>query len=318
MSPLRRFLLMLALTAMWSPSFLFIKLAVQGIPPMTVAASRITLAAVIFCVILFWKGYRLPLSPVFWMHAILVGLFSSAFPFCLFCYAEQTIDSALAAILNGTTPMFTALLAQLFIPSDRLTISKGIGIACCAMGLVVLFAPNVMEGMHGSFHGMLAGAMAAFCYSVHHVYSKKYITGLQPYVVPAASLTVSALILWPLTFYYENPYTLSVPSLSSILGVCGLAFFGTVCAFIIYYRLIEECGPTAISLVACFFPVGGILLGVLFLGEKFSYTHLLAAVLILLGMGIVNQVIPLKFIRRLNQRQNALHLNLNSRNHPFD
>lgn len=296
MSPVKRFFLMLALTAMWSPSFLFIKLAVHDLPPMTVAASRITLATILLYAIMRWKGYSLPRNPTFWVHATMVGLFSSAFPFCLFCYAEQTIDSSLAAILNGTTPMFTALLAQVFVPSDRLTLQKGVGIACCAGGLAVLFAPDIMLGMNGSTYGMLAGAAAALCYAVHHVYGKKYITGQQPFVAPTASLGIAALLLLPMALIYEQPYAIAMPSLSSVLGVCGLAVFGTVCAFILYYKLLEDSGPIAISLVACFFPVGGMLLGVVFLEETFTLIHFLAAVLILFGMGIVNGVIRLKFL----------------------
>ncbi len=296
MSPIKRFLLTLALTMMWSPSFLFIKLAIEDLPPVTVAASRLTLAALILFGIVFYKGYKLPKNFLFWMHAGLMGLFSTGFPFCLFCYAEKTIDSSLAAILNGTTPMFTALLAQFFVPTDRLNIPKAIGIALCAGGLFVLFAPNFYEGMTGSTMGMLAATTASFCYSIGHIYGKKYLTGYQPFIAPTASLAFSAVVLVPMALIFENPLELPLPSLSSILGVMGLALFGTVLAFIIYYKLLEESGPIAISLVACFFPVGGMLLGVVFLGETFTLNSLLASSLILLGMMIVNKVIQLKFL----------------------
>lgn len=286
----------MALTAMWSPSFLFIKLAVQEIPPVTVAASRITLALVILYGLMRWKNISFPTSLTFWSHAIIVGLFSTAFPFCLFCYAEQTIDSSLAAILNGTSPMFTALLATTFIPSDRLNFQKCMGIACCAGGLILLFLPNIQEGMTGNSWGMLAVTAAAFSYAIHHIYGKLYFTGHQPFVAPTASLLISSLVLCPFALWMESPFALPAPSLPALLGICGLAVFGTVCAFIIYYKLIEESGPTAISLVACFFPAGGMLLGVLFLGESFSLIQIIAAGLILFGMAIVNQLIPLKFL----------------------
>lgn len=281
---------------MWSPSFLFIKLAIQDLPPVTVAASRITLALIILYTLLRWKNIKLPKDLPFWSHAIIVGLFSTAFPFCLFCYAEQTIDSSLAAILNGTAPMFTALLAQFFIPTDRLNLPKAIGISCCACGLILLFAPDIQEGLTGTSYGMLAGAAAALCYAIHHIYGKIYFTGHPPFVAPTAALLISSLVLWPFALWVENPLTLPPPSWSSVLGICGLAIFGTVCAFIIYYKLIEESGPIAVSLVACFFPAGGILLGVLFLGESFSFIQIIASALVLTGMAIVNQLIPLRLL----------------------
>lgn len=292
MSPAKRFGLMMALTAMWSPSFLFIKLAVTDLPPVTVAASRITLAFIILYALMWWKDISFPRTWSFWSHAILIALFSTAFPFCLFCYAEQTIDSSLAAILNGTSPMFTALLTYLFIPSDRLSLQKILGIACCASGLLLLFAPDLQAGMEGTALGMLAGAVAALCYAIHHVYGKIHFTGHARYVAPTSALMISALILWPFAFWAEAPLYLPVPSLPAILGICGLAVFGTVIAFIIYYQLIETSGPVAMSLVACFFPAGGILLGVLFLGESFTYLQMIASALILIGMAIVNGLLP--------------------------
>lgn len=297
MSPTKKFLLTLALTAMWSPSFLFIKLAIQDLPPMTIAASRITLAMLLLLTLLCWKGYFFPRNLQFWGHALVVGAFSTAIPFCLFCYAEQTIESSLAAIINGTTPMFTAVLAQFFIPSDRLNLSKIVGITLCASGLLYLFAPNIQGGMSGTTYGMLAAMAAAFSYSIQHIYTKKYFTGHKPFIAPTASLTCAAFMLWPCVFLMEDPLSLPMPSMSAMLGVCGLALFGTVIAFVLYYKLLEESGPTAISLVACFFPVGGLLLGMIFLGETFTLANFSAAILILLGLGVVNQVIPLKFLR---------------------
>lgn len=296
MSPLKRLLFTLALTAMWSPSFLFIKFAVAELPPMTIAASRITLSFILLFALLRWKRTPLPKSPRFWLHATVVGLVSTALPFSLFCYAEQSIDSSLAAMLNGSSPMFTALLAQLFIPSDRLNLQKGIGIAFCGVGLMVLFAPNLLQGVGGTGYGMLAGVLAAISYAIHHVYGKKYITGYAPFVAPTASLLMAALLLWPAALWNDGVALLPLPSFSALGGVCGLALFGTVIAFIIYYKLLEESGPVAISLASCLFPLGGIVLGVLFLDENLTVMHLVAAALILLGMTLVNQIIKLPFI----------------------
>lgn len=298
MSPLKRFLMTLGLTAMWSPSFLFIKLAVQDLPPITVAASRLGIAVIILFGILRFKRLSLPKDLKFWGHAILMSLFSTSFPFCLFCYAELTIDSSLAAILNGTAPCFTAILAQFFIPSDRLNTQKTIGILLCGLGLVFLFAPDILAGMSGETYGMLAAALAALSYGISHIYGKKYIMGYKPFVAPTAALSMSALMLWPLALYFERPFELPMPSMSSLGGVLGLAVFGTAIAFILYYKLLEECGPIAISLVACFFPVGGMLLGMIFLGETFTMGSFGASVLILLGMMIVNQVLPLPFLEK--------------------
>lgn len=278
---------------MWSPSFLFIKLAIAELPPFTIVTLRVLISTLILGGLLALKRQPLPKSPIFWFHASVMALFASVAPFALFCYAEQTIESALAAILNGCSPMFTAFLAHLFIPSDRLQPQKVVGIALGAGGLASLFAPNIANGLSGSTLGILAGSAAAFCYAVSHIYAKKYITGQPPFVSPASQLLCSSLMLLPLMFLYDDPLNLSPPSVTAWIGIAGLSIFGTVIAFIIYYKLLEHCGPTAISMVACFFPVGGLLMGFLFLGETLSWGSLGASFLILFGLMIVNNVIPL-------------------------
>lgn len=288
---------MIALTCMWSPSFLFIKLALESFGPLTIAAFRVTIAAIVLIAILYFRGGTLPKEPRFWLRAGLMALFASAAPFYLFSFAEQSIDSALAAILNGTSPMFTALFATLFFPSDRLTVQKMVGILLSSTGLAVLFAPNIAGGLHGSFIGILAATLACICYSISHIYGKKYFGNEKPFVAPTAQIVMSSVYLLPLAFWIEQPLSLTTFSWSSIAGVLGLALFGTVFAFILYYKLLEISGPTAISTVACFFPVGGMLLGFYFLGESFTWLHLLASSMILAGLIAVNEVIQRPALR---------------------
>lgn len=294
MSPAKRILLIIALTMMWSPSFLFIKLAVAELPPFTIVTLRVSIAALVLACILLYLRRALPKDPMFWVHSAILAFFSSVMPFILFCHAEQTIESALAAILNGSSPMFTALLAHIFIPTDRLHAQKVIGIGLSAAGMMLLFAPNIQDGLDGTVVGMIAGATAAFCYAIGHIYAKKYQTGFIPFVVPTAQLICSGLMMAPLALMFDDPFSLPMPSASAILGICGLSFFGTILAFIIYYKLIENCGPTAVSMVACFFPVGGMLLGFIFLGETLTWSGLTASFIIFLGLLVVNEAVDLK------------------------
>jgi len=292
MSNFRRLILTIALTLMWSPSFLFIKFALESFSPLTVAGFRVTIAAVVLVAILYLRGGKLPKTKRFWLHASVMALFASAAPFYLFSFAEQSIDSALAAILNGTSPMFTALFALFFFPADRLTFQKIIGIFLSSLGLIVLFAPNIFEGVNGTFSGILAATTASISYSISHIYGKKHLGNLQPFVAPSAQLLMSAVYLVPLALWIESPFTDFSPSWISILGVLGLALFGTIFAFSLYYKLLEHSGPTAISTVACFFPVGGMLLGFCFLGESFTWLHMSAATMILAGLLTVNEMLP--------------------------
>ena len=297
MSPIKRFLLILALTAMWSPSFLFIKLALESFAPAIIVFSRVALASLIFWLTLRWQGGALPMTSKFWMHSAFMAIFSSALPFFLFCFAETSIESALAAILNGSSTMFTAGMSHLLVPSDRLSLNKVVGILFSFVGVLLLFSPNIAQGMDGDFIGMTAALGAAFSYAISHVYAKKFIAGQARFVAPTAQLLISALIMLPFAISSWDGSTFAMPSLTAVAGVLCLALFGTYLAFMIYYNLLEHCGPTAISMVACFFPVVGMFLGYLFLGEAITLGGLFSAGLILIGMLTVNEVISFKFGR---------------------
>lgn len=298
MTPLKRFLLIMALTLMWSPSFLFIKLALTSLPPFTIVFFRVFLSALVVMGILKFRREKFPQDRLFWFHAAMMALFSSVLPFVLFCYAEQTIESALAAILNGCSPIFTALIAQFYLPSDKLNAQKAVGVGLGVGGLLLLFAPNILNGFQGTFAGTLAGAAAALCYAISHIYGKKHFLGLRPFVAPASQLLVSSFLLLPLCLTFDKPWTLPMPTVTAIMGLLGLVAFGTVTAFILYYKLLEHCGPTSLSMVACFFPIIGMGLGFLFLGESFSSQALVAALMIFSGMLFVNELFPFKSIRK--------------------
>lgn len=293
MSPIKRLFLMILLTFMWGPSFLFIKLAIQDLPPMTVVLLRVSIAAAILMAILMYTGSSLPREISFWKRMGVMALFSSVLPFCLFCYAEQTIDSALAAVLNGTAPMFTAVLAQLFVATDTMNRQKATGVALSCAGLVLLFSPRLLQGIDGTALGMAAALTASICYAISHVYGKLYVSGLKPYVGPTSQLLASSLMLAPIAIYHDQVWALQMPSLTAVGGVFGLAIFGSACAFILYYKLLAESGPTALSTVACFFPVVGMVLGYVFLDEELTMTGLAASAMILSGVVLVNEVVTL-------------------------
>lgn len=299
----RNFLWLLFLAALWGPSFIFIKVAVGEIPPLTLAAGRVALAALVLYLILRLQGRNLPGFGSIWKHFAVMGLFSNALPFTLFSWGEQYIDSSLAAILNGTTPLFTILLAHFLIEDDRLTLPKFLGVVLGFGGLVLLIGPSLLGGIEATTWGLLAIAVAAASYGLALVYTRKNLRGLPPLVGPAAQLTMAAVYLLPLSLLIEQPYRLALPSWQALGSLVILAIFGTALAFVIYYRVIERTSATYLSMVTYMVPVFGIILGVLVLEEKLYWNAYLGCALILLGVMIVNGVfkLPTLWQRRLKQ-----------------
>ncbi len=287
----RNILGILLLASLWGPSFLFIKVAVHEIPPLTMAAARVTIAALILLVVLRLRKRVLPKGRHIWLKFTIAGLFGNAMPFVLFNWGELYIDSALAAILNGTTPLFTLVIAHFFTDDDRLSTRKIIGAIIGFGGLLVLVAPSLFGGVEATTLGLLAVLLAAFCYGVNIVFTRTYLRGLPGLVAPAAQLSMASVLLIPLSLLVDQPYQLAFPSLPAVSSLFALAIIGTGLAFIVYYRLLETTPASSMAMVTYLIPVFGIFLGVVVLNETLNWNAYVGCSLILIGVMVVNNII---------------------------
>lgn len=287
----RNILGILLLASLWGPSFLFIKVAVHEIPPLTMAAARVTIAALILLVVLRLRKRVLPKGRHMWLKFTIAGLFGNAMPFVLFNWGELYIDSALAAILNGTTPLFTLVIAHFFTDDDRLSTRKIIGAIIGFGGLLVLVAPSLFGGVEATTLGLLAVLLAAFCYGVNIVFTRTYLRGLPGLVAPAAQLSMASVLLIPLSLLVDQPYQLAFPSLPAVSSLFALAIIGTGLAFIVYYRLLETTPASSMAMVTYLIPVFGIFLGVVVLNETLNWNAYVGCLLILIGVMVVNNII---------------------------
>jgi drug/metabolite transporter (DMT)-like permease len=296
---LKSFFELLLLGCMWGPSFLFIKLAVNDMNPFTLVASRITLGGLILFLILKWRRMALPRSPKLWGHFLAMGFFANSLPFLLIGFAEIHISSAVAGVINGLTPIMTALLAH-FLLAERLTLTRCLGILLSTVGFVLLLVPHLFTGeLHADLIGMIAVGIAALSYAIGVVYGRRFLKSLPPLVGPTGQLLASSLYLIPLAFF-ASPYFPSMELTWTGAGaLMGLTVFGTSIAFVLYYRILAKNGAAYLAMVAYLFPVFSTLLGALFLDETLSWNAYQAAALILLGMMIVNETLSLANLKKL-------------------
>lgn len=285
---LKNFLWLVFLASLWGPSFIFIKIAVQDIPPLTMVVGRVGIAALLLYLILRMRGRNLPGFGPIWKHFAVMAFFHNALPFALFNWGEQHIDSALAAILNGTTPLFTIILAHIFIEDDRLTPGKVGGVLVGFGGLLLLIGPSMLAGMHLTTWGLIAVAVAAASYGVAIVYSRLNLRGLPPLVAPTAQLALAALYMLPLSLLIEQPFSLPAPSWGALGSLLFLAIFGTALAFVVYYYIVERTSATYLSMVTYLVPIFGVILGVLVLDEQLRWNAYAGCALVLTGVMIVN------------------------------
>ncbi len=291
---LKNFLLLILLAALWGPSFLFIKVAVAEIPPLTLVLGRVALAAVLLTVFLLAQGKSLPRSRTVWRHLAVMGLVHNAIPFVLFSWGEQYIDSALASILNGTVPLFTIVLAHYFVADDRLTPAKLVGVLIGFAGLLLLITPSFVDGLQGTTSGLVAVTLACLLYGVAIVYSRNNLRGLPPLVAPAGQMIMATIYLLPLSLLVERPFSLPPLSLQALGSMLALGVFGTAVAFVVYYRLLETAPASYVSMTTYVIPVFGVILGVLVLNEQLTWHAYAGFALILLGVMIVNGLLKVR------------------------
>ena len=294
---IRNFLLLLALGFCWGPSFLFIRLAIEHLPPLTLVASRLWPGAILLCLLCLAKGEK-PLTYLKeWRHFLVMGFFACAFPFSCISAGQQYIPSSLAAIINSSTPIFTALGAYYFL-GERLGIIKITGISTGILGILAVFLPSFFDNGHQNELGMFLILLASMSYAVGFLYSRKNLAHIPSLVGASGQVLAAALLVSPLALFFEKPYELPFPPASAIFGISCLAILGTVFAFAIYYELTRSAGATYASTSTLLFPAIAVILGVVILGESLSWNIMLGCPLIFLGLAIANGILPLSFSRK--------------------
>jgi len=273
----RNWILLLILAALWGASYLFIKIGLHDLTPAGVVFTRTALAALVLLPVAIKRGGMAPL----WRRApglFLLGAVQVAGPFLLISAGERHIASSLAGILVAAAPIFTAILAIFLDDSERLSAPGVVGVAIGIVGVALLLGVD-LGGSSSALLGGLMVVLAAMGYAVGGFGLKRYFTGYQPIALVAGTMSASAIMTLPL-FLIDLP---SHVALGTAAAICALGFGGTGIAFVIYYTLNREIGPTRTSLVAYVAPVFAVVYGVTLLNEKFTVTTAIGIVLIVGG-----------------------------------
>ncbi|WP_372981316.1 DMT family transporter [Marinobacter sediminum] len=285
---IREWTLLLVLSLLWGGSFFFVGVAVQDLPPLTIVALRVSLAAVgLWCVVLI-LGLRPPRQWQVWLAFLSMGTINNAIPFSLIVWGQTQIASGLASILNATTPLFTVVVASCLLTDERATPLKVLGVVVGFLGVVVMIGlPASSEPT--PWLPQLAILGAALSYAFGGVYGRRFkALGVHPILTAAGQVTASGLIMMPIAMSLEGTQALSTASVQSWGAILGLALFSTSLAYIIYFKLLESAGATNLLLVTLLVPGSAILLGILFLNEAITATQLAGLGLIALGLSAID------------------------------
>ena len=274
------------LGAIWSSSFMWIKIALQEVGPLTLVAYRVVFGLLFCVVVMLIRRVPWPRTWAAWYPLLLLGITNVAAPFFLISWGEKVIDSAVASILDATVPLFTILLAHFMLRDDKITLPKVVGLLVGFAGVVVLMMRDIGTTA-GSLAGQLAVIVASAFYAISAVYVRKVTQDVPGIVRSAGPLVAASVLMWLATLMFESPVKVPVLPITWIallfMGVLGSGF-----AFLLAFYLIHEIGPTKLTMVTYLFPLGGVILGVTFLNERLTWELVAGAVLIIASLMVVN------------------------------
>ena len=279
-------LLFFALGFMWGSSYLFIKIAVDLFGTFTLIALRLLIGAAFLWVAFRLNGTSLPRERRTYGNLLVMAIINITIPFALITWAEQSVDSALAAILNSTVPLFVIVIAPLFLPDEPIRINGVVGLAVGFIGVVLLVSPGLVNAT-GDLAGSIALLGSSLAYALGNVYSRRNVRGLPPLVPAVFQVTFALVIVGTLALVLEHPWT-AQPDIGDWFSVIWLGIFGSGLAYMVYFRLLDRWGATRTSLVAYLLPVYGIVLGFLVLQEPVNLTLIAGTALVIAGVALVN------------------------------
>lgn len=278
----------LILALVWGGSFAFMKIELEALTPLGISLSRIALGALTLMIISAITRTKLPPRRL-WRPIAIYSLTVTAIPWSAFAFAESHISSALAGILNGTTPLMTLLMILLAFPEERPTRDRIIGLGIGFLGTLVVV--GVWQGVGGSaLIGILACLVAVTCYGISFPYARRHLTGgpnasdLSPLALATAVLMVGTVVTAPfaaITGVVTAPLTWPV-----VVSALALGILGSGIAYVLNFRVIANADATTASTVTYIPPLIAVIIGAVFLGEHITWNQPVGGVLVIVGAAI--------------------------------
>ncbi|MEM1398512.1 MAG: DMT family transporter [Pseudomonadota bacterium] len=271
---------------LWGSSFLAVGIGVETLDPETLVAGRMVIGAVILIAVLLVGGGTLGLGVRGWAIAAVVGMSANTVPFLLISFGQQKVDSGLAALIMGIGPVVTLSLAPLVHAEETLGVRKVIGAAIGFGGIIVLVGPEALQGLGSDVVPQLMIVGAALCYAFTALFTRRFPHS-DPMQMAAGSVLIGAVTL-AVYVGLVSGVDLPNPSVRSLWAMVYLGLGPTALAALIFFRLIPRIGAGRVQQINYVVPVLGLILGVVFLGERPEWNALLAIPMILFAVYLVS------------------------------
>jgi len=270
--------LLAVLSVLWGGSFFFNGLALKELPPLTLVLLRVALGALFLLPLV--RAYRIefPKGIAGWKPFFAVAFFNNLLPFSLIVMGQTFIASGLASVLNATTPLFTVVVMAV-AGEERLFARRVAGVIAGLIGVIILRGGVGLDAA-GQGVGVLLCLAAAASYGVAALLARRQLADSPPLATATFQLLSSSAMMIFVAGFFDRPWTLPMPGITTWLAVLGLAALSTALAYIVFFQILRRSGATKVMLVTLLIPVTAILLGYLVLGERISLREIAGALVI--------------------------------------
>lgn len=278
------FLVLLA--TLWGSTYLFIKVALVDIPPVTLIAVRVSIAALFLGAMVALQGHRLPRDLAIWGRLFIQAGIHTVGGWLLLAWGQQYVDSAVATVLNSTSPMFVFLLTLFVFHQEPTPLRRFLGAGLGVLGVTLIVGVGALQGLGREVVAQGAILFSALLYGGAAIHGRRF-AHLPPMVTAAGTMIASSACLVPASLLVDQPWRLA-PSAQSLFAALALGFFCTALAMMLYFRLIGSLGSMGAASQA-YLRVGvGVGLGMIVLGEHITWSMALGIGLTIAGVVLIN------------------------------
>jgi drug/metabolite transporter (DMT)-like permease len=284
------------------------KISQTTIPPLTGVVARLLIAAIVLWIFVFASKVKLSTLKGCIPRLFVQGCISCAIPYALIAYGQMSVNSALAAILNSTTPVFVCLISLLWTQRESLKLGRMVGVSIGLAGVVMIAGANSLAGLGKDAFGQVAIILATVSSAAAAIQGRRF-SDVPSELAAAGTLTFGALVLMPLCFVVDAPLHFA-PSAGSIVALLVNAVIATALRSVIYFRLLRTIGSIGTTSVCYLKPAIAVLIGCTLMGEALTWTAMIGLLAILFGVAVINQCelwAPSWFVSRFAARATAVN-----------
>ncbi len=280
-------LVWLLLCCIWGSTWLFIKVGLNDLPPLTFAGIRFVIACTILFSLIAARRLSLPRTRAAWLLLATTGVFSFSLNYGLVFWGEQYISSGLAALLQATIPAFGLVFAHFYLPDEPLTPAKIFGVVMGVTGVAVIFSNQLSVAGPRALAGCGALVLSSVCVAYANVLVKSRGKNLDPAILAGGQMLFGLIPLLLVGIPLEgNPLHFHWTRMA-FLALFYLSIVGSVVAFLLYYWLVQHMDVTKTMLIALVTPVIALTLGVLVLHEELNWRTFAGGAMIISGIGLI-------------------------------